>query len=202
MAGYAARVHRLGQDGGSVEMTTGRGLVVVLNGASSSGKTSIARALPPMLRVPTERVSVDAPLSLLPRSLADAFAGTSRWAKAVATVVSLGVVWPNVVAAIGAGLRRAERGQVAIVDVVVTNAVPPAFIQQSIGPRGLIVAVRCSLDELERREHRRPTRRGLAARQFPTVHEHLEYDVSVDTTDTTVEACAGTVAESILARLG
>jgi chloramphenicol 3-O phosphotransferase len=195
-------VDRLGEDGGDVEMTACRGLVVVLNGASSSGKTSIARALPPLLRVPAELVSVDAPLSLLPRSLSDAFAGTSRWVRAVATDVSLGVVWPNVVAAIGAALRHAERGQVAIVDLVVTNAVPAAFIRQSIGPRGLIVAVRCSLEELERREHRRPTRRGLAARQFPTVHEHLEYDVSVDSTDATVEACAGTIADSIVARLG
>lgn len=180
---------------------TGRGLVVVLNGPSSSGKTSIARALPAALGRAIELVSVDAPLSLMPRSPSDAFIGTARWARAIADDTALGIGWPNVVAAIGVASRHAERGQVAVVDVVVTHARPAAFVARSLQAKDLLVGVRCSLDELQRRERRRPTRRGLAAKQFPSVHDHLRYDVVVDTTEATVEGCATAIAAAVLARL-
>ena len=181
--------------------TANPGLVVVLNGASSSGKTSIAREMAAALQRPTALVSVDSPLSLLSRSPAYAITSAAHAFSAMATNPRLGVVWPNVVAAITSAGEHAGRGEVAIVDVVVTHPVPAAFIGRAIAPSGLIVGVHCAIEELERRERRRPTRRGLASRQFASVHKHLTYDLIVDTTATTAEECASTVSASVLHRL-
>jgi chloramphenicol 3-O phosphotransferase len=53
------------------------------------------------------------------------------------------------------------------------------------------VGVRCSLEEAKRREQTRGNRLiGTAERQFARVHRHSLYDVEVDTTQTSSQACA------------
>ncbi len=54
----------------------------------------------------------------------------------------------------------------------------------------LFVGVHCSLDELERREKQRDRIQGLAKAQLDVVHAHGIYDVEVNTTLKSIEACA------------
>lgn len=55
----------------------------------------------------------------------------------------------------------------------------------------VLVGVRCSLEELERRERERGDRPvGLAARQYHQVHAHGLYDVECDTSTASAVDCA------------
>src|SRR6266511_1903425 len=54
-----------------------------------------------------------------------------------------------------------------------------------------LVGVHCSLAELERREQARGDRQaGIAREQFYTIHTHVTYDIEVDTSDASFEVCA------------
>ncbi|GAA1587095.1 MULTISPECIES: chloramphenicol phosphotransferase CPT family protein [Kribbella] len=58
----------------------------------------------------------------------------------------------------------------------------------------LFVGVRCSLAELERRERERGNRTiGRAALQFPLVHDHGVYDVEVNSEELSPAECAAAV---------
>lgn len=62
----------------------------------------------------------------------------------------------------------------------------------------LFVGVRCALPELERRERDRGNRTiGRAAVQFPLVHQHGVYDVEVDSDRHTPAECAAQIRERL-----
>ena len=61
-----------------------------------------------------------------------------------------------------------------------------------------LVGVHCSLEELERREKTRGDRQiGLAREQQATVHNSVIYDIEVDTSILSVEECALTIKANI-----
>ncbi|MEU1087329.1 hypothetical protein ACFYPN_25770 [Streptomyces sp. NPDC005576] len=65
----------------------------------------------------------------------------------------------------------------------------------------VLVAVRCPLPELERREAERGDRTpGLAALQYPVVHAHGPHDLDVDTAELRPGECARRIAEFLVAR--
>ena len=54
--------------------------------------------------------------------------------------------------------------------------------------------LQCPLEELERRERERGNRPiGLAAFQFPIVHENMRYDIELDTSANDPAACAAQI---------
>ncbi len=58
----------------------------------------------------------------------------------------------------------------------------------------VFVGVHCSLDELRRREQQRSDRPvGTAASQIEPVHAHSIYDLEVDTSTDTIEACSARI---------
>jgi chloramphenicol 3-O phosphotransferase len=64
------------------------------------------------------------------------------------------------------------------------------------------IGVHCSLAELERREQSRPDRAiGLARSQYDTIHAHARYDIEVDTSAQTLEACALQIKSALTARI-
>jgi chloramphenicol 3-O phosphotransferase len=61
--------------------------------------------------------------------------------------------------------------------------------------RILLVGVRCPLEVVEERERTRQNRRnGLARSQFNVIHESKPYDLEVDTSVLSPEACAKVIA--------
>ena len=61
------------------------------------------------------------------------------------------------------------------------------------------VGVRCDLEVAIAREVARPGRtEGMASSQAMTVHEGVQYDLSVDTTTSTALECATTIADYVL----
>ncbi|MFE0425289.1 chloramphenicol phosphotransferase CPT family protein [Streptomyces sp. NPDC058953] len=160
------------------------GLVVFLNGTSSSGKTSLARELASRLAEPCFHMPVDtfhamrsAP-ELPPDELAAVLERTWR------------------------GYHRAVAGMAAAGNTVVVDHVlsEPWRLRDCLDlfrPQDVVlVGVHCPLPELERRERSRGDRPpGLAARQFDRVHARGEYDVEVDTSRSTPAECAAVVAD-------
>lgn len=63
----------------------------------------------------------------------------------------------------------------------------------------LLVGVRCPLGVVEERERTREDRRnGLARSQFNVVHESKPYDLEVDTSVLSAEACANVIIDGLL----
>lgn len=162
------------------------GRVIVLNGASSSGKSSIAIALLDRLegawyhlgvdtfhRARNKRTWTDAEfLPLFQRTVLG-------FHRAIAGMASAGndVLIDHV---LGEDWRLADL-------LVVLDGFPVLF-----------VGVHCSLPELERRERVRGNRTiGRAAVQYPLVHQHQVYDLEVDSEARTPEECAGSIHERL-----
>ncbi|WP_217209610.1 chloramphenicol phosphotransferase CPT family protein [Streptomyces sp. AC550_RSS872] len=156
-----------------------RGLVIFLNGTSSSGKSSIAAELLRILDEPYFHLPVDAFHAM--RS------STAVPPDQLATVLHR--TWQ--------GFHRAVAGMAAAGNHVVVDHVLSAewrlrdclslFVPQDV----VLVKVHCAPEELERRERERGDRpAGLAAAQSAQVHAHGVYDVDCDTTHTTPQECA------------
>ncbi|MFF1820910.1 chloramphenicol phosphotransferase CPT family protein [Kribbella sp. NPDC058245] len=164
------------------------GRVIVLNGTSSAGKSSIATELLDVLEDVWYHVKIDAFRRMLPhRDWTD---------EAYLPVLQRTVL----------GFHRAVAGMAAGGNNVVADYV--------LGERWrladaldvlkdvpvLFVGVRCSLPELERRETARGNRRiGQAAMQFPVVHAHGLYDVEVDTERNSPRECALLIRDRLAA---
>ena len=163
--------------------------VIVLNGTSSSGKTSLAAALQETLEAIYMRVSMDAFWEAFPQK---AFA-------------------PEVLAQTGprgiAGFFRcitalADADNKVIVDIVLAEkkwAEEFVHLLQPYHP--FYVGVHCPLEELERREQARGDREmGLARQQVNLAHLHVAYDMEVNTLAGNPEQCAEEIKERLAAR--
>ncbi|MEU9609198.1 AAA family ATPase [Streptomyces sp. NPDC048057] len=159
------------------------GLIVFLNGTSSSGKSSIARELLTLLDEPYFHLPVDAfhamrsRPQLTPAEVDDTLKRTWR------------------------GFHRAVAGMAAAGNNVVVDHVlsEPWRLEDCLAlfpaDQVVLVGVHCPVDELERRERARGDRpAGLAASQVPRVHAHGTYDVECDTGTATPLDCARRIA--------
>ena len=162
------------------------GRVLVLNGASSSGKTSLAKALQAVLPEPHQHVQLDAFRAMEP---------TGYWEQldkdaAKVRVAALCHAMHSAVAAF------ARNGQHVILDTVLDRASAARYLVDDLGAIGFsLIGVHCAPDELERRETARGDRpSGLARRQSESIHAGRSYDFSVDTTHTGAAKCAAEIS--------
>lgn len=149
------------------------GKVILLNGASSSGKSSIARALQARIGEPFWHISIDHLIEagILPRE----------------RIRSGEFPWSGLREAFFDGFHRslpayAQAGNNLIVEhIVETLAWRDRLVELLDGHDVFFVGVHCPLDELERRELARGDRPvGDARRDFETCHLHTTYDLEVD----------------------
>ena len=165
------------------------GLIIFLNGTSSSGKSSIAVELLRILDEPSFHIPVDAfhamrtRQEMPPEQLSAVLHNTWR------------------------GYHRAIAGMAAAGNQVVMDHVLSAdwrlrdcldlFVPQDV----VFVGVHCPRAELERRERERGDRpAGLAARQLAQVHAHGLYDIECDTSRADPLRCASRIKEFLTAR--
>jgi chloramphenicol 3-O phosphotransferase len=165
------------------------GLVIFLNGTSSSGKSSIAKELLALLGEPYFHLPVDA---------FHAMRSTPELTPDELSVV-LKRTWM--------GFHRAVAGMAAAGNNVVVDHVfsEPWRLHDCLAlfpPQDVVlVGVRCPLPELERRERARGDRpAGLAARQFDRVHAHGVYDIECDTGSAGALDCARRIKDFLGSR--
>ena len=163
-----------------------KGRIVFLNGASSSGKSSIAKALQEKIDEPCIHLCIDDYLRAFQKGL---------WDKKQVVQQR----WPQIVSGFHAAAAAIARaGNLLIVDDVLEENPPwvESLLELFEGLEVIFVGVHCPLEELERREKGRGDRRkGLARLQFDQVHSGVFYDVNVDTSILSPEECASRIID-------
>ncbi len=182
-AGTAAA--RLGQTGPVTEP----GRIVLLNGTSSSGKSSIAEELLRRWPTPAFRLAVDDlnAMRAKAQTLALDDAGVAETLRRTRAGFHRAV----------AGM--AEAGNDVIMDHVLSEPWRLADCLVLFRPFPvLLVGVYCDPAELTRREQARGDRPpGTAAAQVDQVHRHGTYDLIVDTTHRTAADCAAEILRAL-----
>jgi chloramphenicol 3-O phosphotransferase len=192
------------------------GTVVVLNGASSSGKATLAQALQESLDEMYLHVEMDFIFVAMETA---GYNGPVQLGEPVPPKLALGTAfihddWKFVRIEYGEYGQRAFNSFFPMVAALAgggNNLIVDAFLAQpwmipsataSLAPLpAYLVGLQCSLDELERREHERGDRFPGIARAFAaTVHASVPfYDVEVDTGSSTTEHCVQTILTRVAA---
>jgi len=166
--------------------------VILLNGVSSAGKSSIARVLQRRLDRPYLHVCIDTFEEMIPERRGEGGEFARR------------TVFDNMLSGFHHSLAALARcGNNLIVDhVMIEDDEHPNWVREcltQLEPNDVfIVGVHCSLEELERREGERGDRpAGLARWQYPRFHVRITYDFEVDTSLTSAEECARQIAEAL-----
>ena len=188
------------------------GRIILLNGSSSAGKTTLAITLQQLLPDPWHHIALD--------QFRDGMGGRYRGLNSAdgtpgarglnvvpvargnerVTEVRFGDLGKQVLR----GMRRAiaafaaEGNNVIIDDLMFEPAFLFDYVEALAGFDVLFVGVRCPIDVVNAREAKRPGRfPGTATSHFDRVHAHCIYDIEVDTGVATPRQCA----ETIIARL-
>ncbi len=174
--------------------------IVLLNGVGSVGKSSIAKALQGIARMPLLDVQMDAFLAMLPDAYLDHPDGLRFIAQDADGFPEVAIHSGPVLQRVMLGMRHAVAALAAAGNDMIVDEVMIADksleYQRILAPFQLFrVGVRAPLEVLEARERDRGDRLiGLARWQFPRVHLDQIYDLEVDTSTATPEACALAIA--------
>jgi len=168
--------------------------VIVLNGASSVGKCTLAVALQDLLPEPFLHVGVDTLLAAMPPSSAGIAVADDGSVAVAGDFRRLELAWYAGLAAMassGAGL--------IIDEVFLTGQTSQQRLANALGNiPTLWIGVHCRLDIAVNREANRPDRiTGMAASQANAVHRGVKYDLKIDTTDRTPSNCAQDILGNI-----
>jgi chloramphenicol 3-O phosphotransferase len=170
--------------------------VVILNGPSSSGKTTLATAFRAQRAAAGELwllTGIDDFLAKLPWEWTGV--GPEKGPFAAEGVrfevtdrgleVRLGSEGRRLIRAYQLGVVAAARAGLNVIvdEVVIDQTSSEDWTTSLVGLHVVWVGVRCSLDVAERREQSRPERfNGLTRGQAATVHRYAKYDFEIDTT--------------------
>ncbi len=172
--------------------------IIVLNGGSSSGKTSIARCLQGLLPEPWFTLGIDDLIAALPSQMPGpepvvSFGADGR--------VIVGPRFHALEAAWTAGVAAIARTGVGVIvdDVFLGGARSQARLRQGLAGLSILwVGVRCQPTVAASREALRRDRvPGMALLQAEAVHDDVTYDLEVDTTTATAAACAHVVRSHV-----
>lgn len=183
------------------------GNIILLNGASSSGKSSIIKALQPILVEPYLEAGIDKFLFMLPRAYLNE---APLWHQVIgydkddtgALLPKVGPLGHQLMSGMHhavAGLAR--QGNHVLADHVLLH---PAWLTEWLEVwrefRVLFVGIYCPLAILEQRERDRKDRTlGQARGQAGVVHQNCIYDLQVDTSQPSPLECAEAIKSHLLA---
>lgn len=190
--------------------------VIVLNGPSSSGKTTLAQALQDVLEDTWLVFGIDTLISALPLSLLDIHPDATIGAHPRDHLVRDGGISFDAVGAItvGAEFRRLEsawlqglaaiaaQGVHLILDEVFLDGAPSQDrVRHALaGHHVAWIGVTCELDVLTQRERERGDRVvGEAEAQWRRVHDGADYDLVVDTSSRPADDVAREIAAHLFA---
>lgn len=166
--------------------------VVVLNGGSSSGKTSIGRCLQELLPRAWLLLGVDDLIDVAPSSLVS-YGPQGE--------VVLGDQWRALEAAWSRGVAAMAHAGAGVIidDVFLEGALSQQRTSKYLEGLGVLwVGVHCASEVAVARERARGDRpAGMAAGQAKAVHRGVVYDVVVDSSSASPEDCARLIAARV-----
>ncbi len=176
------------------------GTIIILNGPSSSGKTSILRELQNMLEEPFLEAGIDKFIWMLPKR----YLNRPLWDDVLGKADTAGQYGHQLVT----GMHRAiEVLSLSGLNVLADHVLVEESWRRDCAVRfgrlpAFLVGIRCPLEVLEEREKERRDRTlGQARLQYGVIHEPGFYDVEVDTSRNSVRECARLVAEQLTAQI-
>ena len=170
--------------------------IIFINGTSSSGKTSLLKALQEKFPEPYLDMGIDRFIWMLPKRYLD----RPLWDEVLGKAVQSGplglVLFSGMHHAIAAA---AKQGNNIIADHVF---VEKAWVDECASLFGdmdaYLIGLFCPLEILEQREKDRKDRTlGQAREQFDVIHKYVIYDLELDTSVSTVDECAIKVIERL-----
>jgi chloramphenicol 3-O phosphotransferase len=167
--------------------------IVVLNGTSSSGKTTLARAFQELAPTVFLNFSIDSLFDTLPQSARQ---------RVVSGQTIPGLPFQELHRAFYGCVRElASLGRDLIIDNAITARAQAEMLVGAVdGHRVLLVAVGCPAEVLAQRERERGDRDiGLAARQLDTIDRWLDCDLRIDTSRVTAQTGAVRILEALTA---
>jgi chloramphenicol 3-O phosphotransferase len=174
--------------------------VIVLNGGSSSGKSSLAICLQERLPGTWLTLGIDDLIRALSHGPTDRTAGGSIDFKPDGSV-AIGQAFRTAEASWYEGLAAIARAGTGVIvdEVFLEGGHSQAQLQAALQRLVVLwVGVRCHPAIAEARELRRPDRmKGLARDQAERVHEGVSYDIVVDTTETSPAECAKLITATV-----
>jgi chloramphenicol 3-O phosphotransferase len=169
--------------------------IVVLNGTSSAGKTTLARAFQERAGSLFLNFSIDSIITALP---------PSALRRIVDGLPIAGLPYQDLHASYYACVRElAALGRHLVIDNAITaRRQAELFVNAVAGHRVLMVSVHAPADVLEERERKRGDRNiGLASRQLGTIDRWLDYDLRIDTSVVDADAAAMQIVEALKGEL-
>ena len=165
------------------------GKIIILNGTSSSGKTSIIKALQDVLEEPYLEAGIDKFIWMLPERYLD----RPLWDDVLGLAAKAG----NMGMRLAAGMHGAiESLSKSGLNVIADHVLVEPDWWQDCAERfsslpAYLIGIRCPLEVLEQREKvRRNRTMGQAKAQYHMVHGQEIYDLEVDTSLSSPEECA------------
>ncbi|AXF25448.1 hypothetical protein CUJ89_33805 [Burkholderia pyrrocinia] len=161
------------------------GAIVVLNGPSSSGKSTLSKYLCENLDEHHLHVELDVFRGMEPANYWEVEKQLARIRVAALC---------RAINATAATFSR--HGQPVIVDHVLSSDAWRYMLEDLIGLPVLVIGVFCALEVLIEREQTRGDRKiGLAESQFDSIHANRHYDYVVDTSSSSSAECGRLVLE-------
>ena len=160
------------------------GTIIILNGTSSSGKTTLIQLLQDTLVQPFLEFGIDKIIWMLPRR----YFHQPLWDEVLGKADRAGKYGHQLIRSLHTSIRSlAENGLNILADHVL---IEPDWVidcaRQLNGLNAYLIGVHCSLATLEQREIERKDRTlGQARAQFDKVHAFSHYDFTVDTSEFT-----------------
>ena len=173
--------------------------MVVLNGTSSAGKSTLARAIQARADVPYLHAGIDPFLERLPQRFVREPVEGWRVVVRDGRLAELPTIGPRGLALLAANYRAiaayaAAGGHVVVDDVIYDRRVLALAVEALHNLPVLYVAVRCPLEVAEARERSRGDRLPGGARVFQAAaHAFGPYDLEIDTSAQTPDECADTI---------
>ncbi len=177
-------------------------MIIMLNGVSSSGKSSIARALQDSWRTPLLHVGVDTFIDMMPARFCGEGEEARYGLRFVPVQTPQGPVveihagpyakrlFAGMIGAIGA-LARAHN-DIILDEVLFGDDMLAAYVRELAGQTVYFVAIHCPLAIVEQRERERGDRFINSAKaQFPLVHGPTrQYDLEMDSSSSSPQQLA------------
>lgn len=165
------------------------GTIIILNGTSSSGKTSIVKALQDAFDEPFLEAGLDKFIWMLP----ERYLERPLWDDVLGLATQAGRTGHQLVAGMHQAIKALSQVGINVIadHVLVEASWWLDCVQRFSDRQAYLVGVRCPLEVVEQRERERHDRTlGQARAQYGVVHGLGVYDVEVDTSRSTPEECA------------
>jgi chloramphenicol 3-O phosphotransferase len=175
--------------------------IVILNGLSSVGKSSTAKALQGLANRPLLHAQGDTFLEMLPEEMFNHPDGITIQRNDLAGLIAIDICFGPAITNLIRGFRHsiaalAREGNNLVVDDVMLNPADQLLYREVLIDFDVtFVGLFAPLDTLEKREGDRKDRlKGLVKWQFDRVHHGIEYDLTIETVGNTPIECARQIA--------